>query len=55
MKTKTDIMELTRLICGFYNCYREILGYTHEEARHRVELMYNDLWDWIYEKGEHKK
>ena len=54
MKTKTDIMDLIRIICNFYHIYREDLGYTHEEARHKVELTYNDLWDWIYEKGEFK-
>lgn len=49
MKDKTDVMGLVRLICNFYNNYREYLGMTHEEARHKVELMYDDLFLWVYE------
>jgi hypothetical protein len=49
MKDKTDVMGVVRLICNFYNNYREYLTMTHEEARHKVELMYDDLFLWIYE------
>jgi len=38
-----------RLICNFYNNYREYLNMNHEEARHKVELMYDDLFLWVYE------
>ena len=55
MRTKTDFMELICLICDFYNCYREILGLTHEDAKKRVEYIYNDLFDWVYEKGDFNK
>ena len=55
MKTKTDFMELICLICDFYNTYREILGLTHEDAKKRAEYFYNDLFDWVYEKGDFNK
>lgn len=55
MKTKTDIMDLIRFVCDFYNVYREYLGLDHEEARYKVELTYDDLHDWVYEKGLFKK
>lgn len=47
-KTKTDIMDLLRLVCDFYNEYRETLGYTHEQARAKIEYMYDDLHEWLY-------
>lgn len=48
MKTKTDIIDLIRLICDFYNAYRETLDLTHEEARYKTEFTYEDLHDWLY-------
>ena len=47
-------MDLIRFICGYYNAYRDILGLDHENAMHKTELTYDDLHDWIYEKGEYK-
>ncbi len=52
MKTPTDVMDLVRIICDFYNSYRETLGMSHEVARHKVELMYDDLHDWLYPEDE---
>jgi len=48
MKTKTDIIDLIRLICDFYNAYRETLDLTHEETRYKTECTYEDLHDWLY-------
>jgi hypothetical protein len=51
MWTKTDIMDLIRVVCDFYNCYCEYLGMTHKEARSRVKHIYNDLQAWVYKGG----
>ena len=48
MKTKTDLMELIGLICDFYNCYREILGYDHDRAKLKTENTYDALHEWLY-------
>ena len=49
MKTKTDIMELIGLICDFYNCYHEILDYTHDKAKLKTENIYSDIHEWLYD------
>ena len=36
MKTKSEISDLLILICDFYNSYRTILEYSHEEAKSRI-------------------
>jgi len=48
VKTKTDIMDLIRMICDFYEAYRETLGLSHEDARAKVEQTYDDLHEWLY-------
>ena len=55
MKTRTDLMNLLHMICDFYNCNREVLGLTHEEASYKIELMYNDFYEWLYEEGDFNK
>lgn len=42
-------MDIIRLIIGFYNAYREDLGYDHDKAMNRVEYMYDDIHEWLYE------
>lgn len=48
MKTESDLMELITFICDYYNLYREILNLNHEEAKHKTELTYSDIYSWIY-------
>lgn len=48
MKSKTDLMNFIRIICDFYNSYREYLEYDHEQARHKIENMYDDFYEWLY-------
>lgn len=50
-RSKSDIMDLVRIICDFYQVHRETLGLSHEEARHKVELIYDDLYDWLNKEG----
>lgn len=49
MKTKSEISDLLILICDFYNSYRTILEYSHEEAKSRILNMYDDLDKWLYD------
>lgn len=53
MRTQTDVMDLIRVICDFYQAYRETLGMSHEDARAKVEQTYYDLHSWLYD-GEDK-
>ena len=55
MRTKTDLMELLRMICDFYEAYRDVLGLDHSEARAKIEYMYTDLHEWLYGLGEDEK
>ena len=50
MKTKENLNDLLGVICDTYNAHREILGVTHEQAKHTVQTMYDDLHEWLYEK-----
>ena len=50
MKTKSEISDLLIIICDFYDAYREIFGYNHNEAKKRIMYMYDDLYEWLYEK-----
>lgn len=52
MRTQTDVMELIRIICDFYQVYRETLGLSHEDARAKVEQTYDDLHSWLYQDGD---
>jgi hypothetical protein len=52
LKSKTDLSDLLILICDFYNAYRETLNYNHEQAKHRIINMYDDLHKWLYDEEE---
>lgn len=41
-------MDLIRIICDFYFAYHDTLNYSHEEARRKIENMYDDFYEWIY-------
>jgi len=48
MKSESDISDFLGIVCDFYNSYREVLGYSHDDAKHKIILMYSDFHLWLY-------